>query len=330
MNLKGRKVLITGSEGFIGSHLVEKLVNIGAEVTALVKHNESESLGWIDTLTCEIKSNIRVVNGDILEYEFVKNVVKGKDVVFHLAAINTIPYSYYSPSAYIKTNIEGTGNIMEACLENGIDKVIHTSSNEVYGKASYNPMDEKHPLLGESPYSVSKIGADKIVECFFKSYNLPAVIIRPFDTYGPRQSARAVIPNIISQIYSGKKTIRLGCKSYTRDFTYVKDMANAFIKIAESDKTIGEVINTGCGSEISLGELADSIVKISGRKVRLVFDKEVQHEESKGLIRVACDNEKIKYLTGWVPLYSMEAGLVETMEWLKKNIDMYNADMYNA
>lgn len=330
MNLKGRKVLVTGAEGFIGSHLVERLVNIGAEVTALVKNNELKSLGWIDTLTHEIRGSIRVVTGDILEYECVKNAIKGKSVVFHLAAINTIPCSYYSPFAYIKTNIEGTGNVMEACLENGIDKIIHVSSSEVYGTASYSPIDENHPLLGNSPYSASKIGADKIVECFFKSYNVPAVIIRPFDTYGPRQSARAVVPNIISQIYSGKKIIRLGCKYCTRDFTYVKDMANAFIKITESDKTIGEVINAGCGSEISLGELVESIVKISGKKVRFVFNKEGQQGESKKSYKAACDSSKVRLLTGWAPLYSMEAGLAETMEWLKKNIDMYNADLYNT
>lgn len=329
MNLKGRKVLVTGAEGFIGSHLVEKLVNLGAEVTALVQYNEENSWGWIDTFNGEMKKNIRVVMGDILEYDSIKKITKGHNVVFHLAAIKTIPYSYYSPSQYIKTNIEGTGNVMEACLELGVDKVIHTSARDVYGEAQYTPIDESHPLLGKSPYAASKTGADKIVECFFRSYNLPAAVIRPFDTYGPRQSARAVVPNIISQIYSGKREIRLGSEADTWDFTYVKDMASAFIRVAESERTIGEVINAGCGCEVSLGELASSIVKISGRKVRIVFDKEDQSTEGMRVRRFSCDNTKIKALTGWVQLYSMETGLMETIEWLKKNINLYKEDMYN-
>lgn len=330
MNFKGKKVLVTGSEGFIGSHLTERLVELGADVTALVQYNSFNNWGWIDTFDKKIKDSINVVTGDIREYDGMKRIIKGQDVVFHLAALIAIPYSYLSPMAYVRTNVEGTANVLEACREYEIEKIIHTSTSETYGTALYVPIDEKHPLQGQSPYSASKIGADKIAESYFTSFNLPIATIRPFNTYGPRQSARAVIPTIISQILSGKTEIKLGSLTPTRDFNYVKDTAEAFIKIAESDKTIGEVINAGSNYEISIGETVKKIIDIIGTDVKIICDEERIRPEKSEVNRLWADNSKIKELTNWSPKYSLDDGLSETVEWIKNNINYFKTDIYNV
>lgn len=330
MQLNGKKVLVTGSEGFIGSHLTERLVELGAEVTALVQYNSFNNWGWIDSFDKNVKDSIEVVTGDIREYDGMKRIIKGQDVVFHLAALIAIPYSYLSPMAYVKTNIEGTTNVLEACREYDVKKIIHTSTSETYGTALYVPIDEKHPMQGQSPYSASKIGADKIAESFYKSFNTPVATIRPFNTYGPRQSARAVIPTIISQILSGKTEIKLGSLSPTRDFNYVKDTVEAFIKVAESDKTIGEVINAGSNYEISIGATVKKIIDIIGKEVNILCEEERIRPENSEVNRLWADNTKIKELTDWAPKYSLDEGLCETVQWIKNNMKYFKPDIYNV
>ncbi|KDR94769.1 NAD dependent epimerase/dehydratase, LLPSF_EDH_00030 family [Peptoclostridium litorale DSM 5388] len=330
MNIQGKRVLVTGAEGFIGSHLTERLIELGAEVTAMVQYNSFNGWGWIDTFDESMKKEINVYTGDVREYDNVSKVVKGHDVVLHLAALIAIPYSYQSPMAYVRTNIEGTTNVLEACKEYGVEKIVHTSTSETYGTALYVPIDEKHPLQGQSPYSASKIGADKIAESYHRSFNLPVATIRPFNTYGPRQSARAVIPTIISQIISGKNQIKLGSLSPTRDFNYVKDTVEAFIKIAESDKTIGEVINSGSNDEISIGELVKLIIKITGKDVEIVCDEERIRPQKSEVNRLWADNTKIKQRTDWLPRYSLEEGLTETAKWIEKNMQYFKTDIYNV
>ncbi|MBU3190614.1 NAD-dependent 4,6-dehydratase LegB [Clostridium bowmanii] len=330
MNLKGKKVLVTGSEGFIGSHLTERLVEIGADVTALVQYNSFNNWGWIDSFDKRIKDNIQVVTSDIREYDGMKSIVKGQDVVFHLAALIAIPYSYLSPMAYIRTNIEGTANVLEACRDYDIQKIIHTSTSETYGTALYVPIDEKHPMQGQSPYSASKIGADKIAESYYRSFSTPIATIRPFNTYGPRQSARAIIPTVISQILAGKTEIKLGSLTPTRDFNYVKDTVEAFIKISESDKTIGEVINAGSNHEISIGDLVNKIIKLSNRNASIVCDVDRLRPEKSEVSRLLADNNKIKQLTHWKPLYSLDEGLLETISWIEKNMHYFKTNVYNV
>lgn len=330
MVLEGKKVLITGSEGFIGSHLTERLVELGAEVTALVQYNSFNNWGWIDTFDKSVKDNIKVVTGDIREYDGMKRIIKGQDVVFHLAALIAIPYSYLSPMAYVRTNIEGTTNILEACREYDINKIVHTSTSETYGTAMYVPIDEKHPMQGQSPYSASKIGADKIAESFYKSFDLPVATIRPFNTYGPRQSARAVIPTIISQILSGKNEIKLGSLTPTRDFNYVKDTVEAFVKVAESEKTVGEVINVGSNYEISIGDTVNKIIDIIGKEVNMICDEERIRPENSEVNRLWADNTKIKTLTEWSPKYSIDDGLKETVQWIESNLNYFKTDIYNV
>lgn len=330
MELKGKKVLITGSEGFIGSHLTERLVELGANVTALVQYNSFNNWGWIDTLDKKIKDSVNVVTGDIREYDGMKRIIKGQDVVFHLAALIAIPYSYLSPMAYVRTNVEGTTNVLEACRDYDVQKIVHTSTSETYGTALYVPIDEKHPMQGQSPYSASKIGADKIAESFYKSFNMPVATIRPFNTYGPRQSARAVIPTIISQILAGKTEIKLGSLMPTRDFNYVKDTAEAFIKIAESDKTIGTVINAGSNYEISIGDTVKKIIKIIGKDIKIICDENRIRPENSEVNRLWSDNTKIKELTDWIPKYSLDEGLKETVEWIRNNMQYFKTDIYNV
>lgn len=330
MNLKGKKVLVTGSEGFIGSHLTERLVELGADVTALVQYNSFNNWGWLDTFDKDILKNINVVTGDIREYDGMKRIIKGQDVVMHLAALIAIPYSYQSPMAYIRTNVEGTANVLEACRDYDVEKIVHTSTSETYGTALYVPIDEKHPMQGQSPYSASKIGADKIAESYHKSFNLPVATIRPFNTYGPRQSARAIIPTIISQVLTGANEIKLGSLTPTRDFNYVKDTAEAFVKIAESDNTIGEVINAGTGKEISMGEVAQTIFSIIEKDVKIITDQERIRPENSEVNRLLADNTKIKELTGWAPQYSLKDGLAETIKWIEKNMQYFKTDIYNV
>lgn len=330
MNLNGKKVLVTGSEGFIGSHLTEKLVELGADVTALVQYNSFNNWGWLDTFNKSIKDNINVVTGDVREYDGMKRIIKGQQVVFHLAALIAIPYSYLSPMAYVRTNVEGTTNVLEACRDYNVEKVVHTSTSETYGTALYVPIDEKHPMQGQSPYSASKIGADKMAESFYRAFNLPVATIRPFNTYGPRQSSRAVIPTIISQILAGKKEIKLGSLTPTRDFNYVKDTAEAFIKIAESDNTIGKVINAGSNHEISIGDLVNKIVKIMKSDINILCDDERIRPEKSEVNRLWADNSLIKELTSWSPQYTLDKGLEETILWITNNMKYFKTDIYNV
>ena len=330
MDLKGKKVLVTGAEEFIGSHLTERLVELGADVTALAQYNSFNSWGWIDTFDKNVLDSIKVETGDIRELDGMNRIIKGQEVVFHLAALIAIPYSYLSPMAYVRTNVEGTVNVLEACRNHDVQKIIHTSTSETYGTALYVPIDEKHPMQGQSPYSASKIGADKMAESFYKSFNMPIATIRPFNTYGPRQSARAVIPTIISQILAGKKEIKLGSLTPTRDFNYVKDTAEAFIKIAESDKTIGEVINAGSNYEITIGDTVKKIIDIIGKDVKIICDEERIRPEKSEVNRLWADNTKIKELTGWAPNYNIDEGLAETVEWIKNNLQHYKTDIYNV
>jgi NAD dependent epimerase/dehydratase len=330
MNLKNKKVLVTGAEGFIGSHLTEKLVDLGAEVTALVQYNSFNNWGWIDTFEQTTKQSINVVTGDVREYDGMKRIIKGQDVVFHLAALIAIPYSYLSPMAYVRTNVEGTTNVMEACREYDVEKVIHTSTSETYGTALYVPIDEKHPMQGQSPYSASKIAADMMAESFHRSFNLPVATLRPFNTYGPRQSARAVIPTIISQILAGKTELKLGSLTPTRDFNFVKDTAEAFIKVAESDNTVGEVINAGSNYEISIGDLVKKISNLIGRDVHIICEEDRLRPEKSEVNRLWADNKKIYELTGWKPKYNLDEGLQETIKWIESNLSYFKTDIYNV
>jgi NAD dependent epimerase/dehydratase len=330
VQVTNKKVLITGSEGFIGSHLTEKLVERGAKVTALVQYNSFNNWGWLETLDTHIKKEIEVYTGDIREYDNMSRVIQGKDMVFHLAALIAIPYSYQSPAAYVRTNVEGTLNVMESCRVHGIEKIVHTSTSEVYGTAKYVPIDEKHPLQGQSPYSASKIGADKMVESYYRSFNLPVATIRPFNTYGPRQSARAVIPTIISQIIAGKKKIKLGALSPTRDFNYVKDTAEGFIKMAEVDESVGKVINVGTNNEISIGDLVNKIIKLTGKEVKIECEESRLRPEKSEVNRLWCDNSKAREILNWRQGYTLDEGLMETIEWIKENMHYFKTDIYNV
>ncbi len=330
MNLKGKKVLVTGAEGFIGSHLTERLIELGADVTALVQYNSFNNWGWIDTFDKNILKDLKVETGDIRELDGMNRIIKGQEVVFHLAALIAIPYSYLSPMAYVRTNVEGTTNVLEACRNHDVQKIIHTSTSETYGTALYVPIDEKHPMQGQSPYSASKIGADKMAESFYKSFNMPIATIRPFNTYGPRQSARAVIPTIISQILDGKREIKLGSLTPTRDFNYVKDTAEAFVKIAESDNTIGEIINAGSNYEISIGDTVKKIIDIIGSDVKILCDDQRIRPDKSEVNRLWADNTKIKELTGWAPQYSIDDGLRETIDWIRNNLNHFKTDIYNV
>jgi len=330
MNLKGKKVLVTGAEGFIGSHLTERLVELGAEVTALVQYNSFNNWGWIDSFDKNVLDSIKVETGDIRELDGMNRIVKGNEVVFHLAALIAIPYSYLSPMAYVRTNVEGTTNVLEACRNHGVEKIMHTSTSETYGTALYVPIDEKHPMQGQSPYSASKIGADMIAESFYRSFDMPIATVRPFNTYGPRQSARAVIPTIISQILAGKKEVKLGSLTPTRDFNYVKDTAEAFIKVAESDNTTGQVINAGSNYEISIGDTVKKIINILGEDIKIICDENRLRPEKSEVNRLWADNTKIKQLTDWAPKYTIDEGLAETVKWIKKNMQYFKTDIYNV
>jgi len=330
MKLDKANVLVTGGDGFIGSHLVELLVGKGAKVRALSHYNSFNSWGWIEDVGC--KSEIEIISGDIRDPFLCKRICKDIDIVFHLAALIAIQYSYIAPSSYIETNINGTLNICQAALENGCNRVIHTSTSEVYGTAQYVPIDEKHPLQPQSPYSASKIGADAIAKSFHNTFNLPLVIARPFNTYGPRQSARAVIPSIITQIASGKKEIKIGDLSPTRDFNYVMDTCKGFIALAECDEAIGEIINIGSNFEISICDTLDLIRRIMQSNVEFISEYERIRPANSEVYRLWCDNSRIKGLTGFVSEYSIEDGLRRTIEWFidKRNLSKYKTDIYNV
>lgn len=322
-------ILVTGADGFIGSHLTEELVKSGARVRAFVYYNSFNSWGWLDALPKEILNEIEVFTGDIRDPNGVREAMKGIDAVFHLAALIGIPFSYHSPDTYVDTNIKGTLNVLQAARDFDVSRVLVTSTSEVYGTAKYVPIDEKHPYQGQSPYSATKIGADRLAESFYRSFDMPITIVRPFNTYGPRQSARAVIPTIITQLLAGKEKIELGSLSPTRDFNYVKDTVSGFIEIAESQLTIGEEINIATQQEVSIGQLAEELVKQINPGARIVCDEERLRPEKSEVNRLLGSNEKIKRLTKWSPKYTLEQGLAETIEFFRDNLDKYKVDIYN-
>ncbi|TCO73653.1 NAD-dependent 4,6-dehydratase LegB [Marinisporobacter balticus] len=324
-----KKVLVTGGEGFIGSHLVENLLEEGNEVSAFVYYNAFNSWGWLDTFSKKKLKEIEVFTGDIRDPNGVKESMKEIDEIYHLAALIAIPFSYHSPDSYVDTNIKGTLNVLQAARDLGTKRVLITSTSEVYGTAQYVPIDEKHPLQGQSPYSATKIGADRIAESFYRSFNLPITIVRPFNTYGPRQSARAVIPTIITQLLSGKEEIKLGSLTPTRDFNYVKDTVDGFMEIAKSDKTIGEEINIATQKEISIGQLAKELIDQINPNARIVCEEERMRPKKSEVNRLLGSNEKIKNLTEWKAKYTFKEGLAETIEWFKNNLDKYKVDIYN-
>lgn len=324
-----KKVLVTGADGFIGSHLTESLIEKGYDVKAFVYYNSFNTWGWLDTLPKEKRDQIEVFTGDIRDPNGVRNAVKGMDGVFHLAALIAIPFSYHSPDSYVDTNIKGTLNILQAARDFELERVLVTSTSEVYGTAQYVPIDEQHPFQGQSPYSATKIGADRLAESFYRSFNLPVSIVRPFNTFGPRQSARAVIPTIITQLLAGKKEIKLGSLTPTRDFNYVKDTAAGFIAIAESLKTIGEEINIATQQEISIGTLAEEIIGQINPAAQIICDEQRLRPEKSEVNRLLGSNAKIMELTDWKQQYSFSEGIAETIAWIKKNLGVYKTDIYN-
>ncbi len=323
-------VLVTGADGFIGSHLVEMLVSQGHKVKALSQYNSFNYWGWLENIGC--LDQIEVLNGDVRDPHYCKHISQGVDTIYHLAALIAIPYSYVAPDSYVDTNIKGTLNICQAALDNGVKRVIHTSTSEVYGTAQYVPIDEKHPLQAQSPYSASKIGADAMAMSFFNAFDLPLTIARPFNTYGPRQSARAVIPTIIAQIAQGMKQIKLGDVSPTRDFNYVEDTCRGFISLAESDATIGQTVNIGSNFEITVGDTLNLIKKLMNSDVEFITDNDRIRPGKSEVFRLWCDNTKIKQLTGFEPQYSLEQGLQKTIDWFMNpdNLKMYKAGIYNV
>lgn len=324
------KVLVTGADGFIGSHLVEELVKKGYLVRAFVYYNSFNTWGWLDSLDRNIMGSVEIFQGDIRDPHGVEEAIRDVEVVFHLAALIAIPFSYHSPDTYVDTNIKGTLNVLQASRKLRTKRVLITSTSEVYGSAQYVPIDEKHPFQGQSPYSATKIGADRLAESFYRSFNLPLSIVRPFNTYGPRQSARAVIPTIISQLLSGKEEIKLGSLTPTRDFNYVKDTAAGFIAIAESERTIGEEINIATQQEISIGELANELIKQINPKARIICDEQRLRPEKSEVNRLLGSNEKIRRLTDWKQRFTIEEGLKNTIDFFRDNLDKYKVDIYNV
>jgi len=325
-----KKILITGADGFIGSHLTEMLASEGDKVKALSLYNSFNNWGWLEDI--KSRDNIEIVSGDIRDPYFCKEITKDIDVIYHLAALIGIPYSYLAPDSYVDTNIKGTVNICQAAKENQVKRIIHTSTSEVYGTAQYIPIDEKHPLQAQSPYSASKIGADAMALSFFKAFNLPVTIARPFNTYGPRQSARAVIPTIITQIGSGIKTIKLGDVSPTRDFSYVNDTCRGLVMLANCKEALGETVNIGSNFEISIHETLELIKDLMDSDVEYIIDKDRLRPKQSEVNRLWCDNSKIESLTGFKPKIEMREGLKRTIDWLLKpsNLKTYKSDLYNV
>ncbi len=332
---ESKKILITGADGFIGSHLTEQLVRDGYDVKAFVLYNSFNSWGWLDESPKEIKTELEVFAGDIRDAHGVKTAMEGCDVVLNLAALIAIPYSYHSPDTYVDTNVKGALNVVQAARELGIEKVVQTSTSEVYGTAQFVPITEEHPLQGQSPYSASKIGADQIAMSFYRSFGTPVALIRPFNTYGPRQSARAVIPTIITQLLNGKRKIKLGALTPTRDFNYVKDTVQGFISVMNSPNSIGEVINIGSNFEVSIGDTAKIIAEAMDVDIEIETDEIRLRPEKSEVNRLWADNSKAKKLLGWGPQYGgregFKRGLKETIEWFadKENLKKYKADVYN-
>lgn len=333
--MAGKKILVTGADGFIGSHLTEELVRRGFEVRAFVMYNSFNSWGWLDSSPPEIKSSLDVFAGDIRDPHGVKTAMKGCDAVLHLAALIAIPYSYHSPDTYVDTNVKGTLNVMQAAREIGVGKVVHTSTSEVYGTARFVPITEEHPLQGQSPYSASKIGADQMALSFYSSFDTPVVVIRPFNTYGPRQSARAIIPTVITQIASGLRTLKIGAVHPTRDFNFIKDTVRGFIAALESDQGVGEVINLGSNYEVTIGDTVRLIAEVMGAEIQIETDAVRLRPGKSEVERLWAQNEKARQLLGWTPEYAglegLRRGLAETALWFKdpQNLRAYKADIYN-
>lgn len=332
MVLKGKIVLVTGSEGFIGSHLIERLLKEQCNIRAFVLYNSFNSCGWLDTFPKELLKDVEIFTGDIRDPNSVRNAIKGVEIVFHLAALIGIPYSYHSPDSYIDTNIKGTLNILQACRDFDVERVFITSTSEVYGTAQYVPIDEKHPLQPQSPYSATKIGADNLAESFYRSFNLPVTIVRPFNTYGPRQSARAVIPTIITQLLSGCKEIQLGSLHPTRDLNYVTDICNGFIAVAKHKESVGKTINIGSGQEISIRDLAAFLIKLIKPGTKISSEDIRKRPDKSEVKRLVCDNSLIRRLTRWKPETSLEEGLFKTVDWFrnKEYLHMYKWHTYNV
>jgi len=329
VNWSTKTVLVTGAGGFIGSHLTERLVKEGAKVRAFLHYNSRNDWGLLELLSKDILDEIEIFTGDIQDPFAVRKAVSGCEIVFHLASLIAIPYSYIAPQSFVTTNVLGAVNVMEAALKEDVERVVHTSTSEVYGTAKYVPIDEKHPLQGQSPYSASKIGADKIAESYYRSFNLPVATIRPFNTYGPRQSARAVIPTIITQVLKGDK-LKLGDLTPTRDLNFVYDTVEGFLKMATVPEAIGEVINIGSGKEISIGDLAKKIMSLIGKDVPIVTEEIRKRPEKSEVQRLLADNSKAKKLLNWQPKYTIDEGLKITIDWISKNLDKYKVDIYNV
>ncbi len=329
LDWKDKKVLVTGAGGFIGSHLVERLVTLGSDVRAFIRYNSRNDYGLIEELPEDIQNGIQVVMGNLRDPDSIRSAVKSVDIVFHLGALISIPYSYISPDNAVATNVMGTLNVLNAAKEYGIERMIHTSSSEVYGTAQYVPIDEKHPLQAQSPYSASKIGADKLVESYYLSYDLPVATVRPFNTYGPRQSSRAVIPTIITQALTGSK-VTLGATHPTRDFSYVEDTVSGFVKAAECPQSVGEVINFGSGKEISIGDLANKIISLLDKDIKIVYDEKRIRPEKSEVDRLLADASKAKRLLGWEPRFSLCDGLKNVIGWISEHLDRYKVDIYNV
>ena len=325
-----KKVMVTGADGFIGSHLTQQLIREGYDVTAFCLYNSFGQWGWLDTLSKEEKASMNVVLGDVRDPNGVRVAMKGQDTVFHLAALIAIPFSYHSPDTYVDTNVKGTLNILQAARDLDTRRVLVTSTSEVYGTAQYVPIDEKHPYQGQSPYSATKIGADRIAESFYRSFETPVTIVRPFNTYGPRQSARAVIHPIITQLLSGQEEIKLGSLTPTRDFNYVKDTANGFVTIAKHDNTIGRELNIATEKEISIGDLANELIRQINPNARIICEEQRLRPEKSEVNRLLGTAKELNKLTGWKPNYTFEQGIAETIEWMRANLDRYKPEIYNV
>ena len=328
--MKNKNILITGADGFIGSHLTELMVREGFNVTALSMYNSFNDWGWLEKVEC--KNDIEIISGDIRDPDFCKKITKGKDIVFHLAALIGIPYSYLAPQSYVDTNIKGTMNICQAALDNNVEQLIHTSTSEVYGTANYVPIDEKHPTQAQSPYSASKISADAMAMSFYNSFELPLVIARPFNTYGPRQSSRAIIPTIITQIANGLSKIDLGDLTPTRDFNFVSDTCKGFLLLSGCEKANGEIVNIGSNTEISIGDLVNKIKTLMGSDIEIQTDPKRIRPKNSEVFRLVCDNQKINELVSYKPSKTINEGLRETIDWLliPENLNKYKADIFNV
>lgn len=328
MNWTGKRVLVTGAGGFIGSHLAERLTELGARTRALVRYTSNGNWGWLDS--SQRKGDMEVMLGDIRDRDSVREAMRDVDQVFHLAALIAIPYSYHAPDSYVQTNVVGTLNVLQTARDAGVERVVHTSTSEVYGTARYVPIDEKHPLQGQSPYSASKIGADKMAEAFHLSFGLPVVTVRPFNTYGPRQSARAVIPTIVTQCLAGQRTIRLGNLEPTRDLSHVFDTVEGFLAAATSQQAVGQVLNLGNGKEISIGDLARRIAGLTGADVEIECDEQRVRPAGSEVERLLADNGQMRALTGWQPQMTLDDGLRGTIEWIRENMGRFRVGTYTV